>query len=73
MAHVIKPQYDGIIVYVGYKKDGTKTTFNLRHYTFAETETLKHMQVLEKKIISKLGNKKIYTHFTRDIITLDKC
>lgn len=73
MAHVIKPQYDGFIVYVGYKKDGTQTTFKLKHYIFAEAETLNHMQVLEKKIISKLGNKKIYTHFTRDIITLDKC
>lgn len=73
MAHVIKPQYDGFVVYVGYKKDGTQTTFKLKHYTFAEADTLKRMQVLEKKIISKLGNKKIYTHFTRDIITLDKC
>ena len=56
MAHVIKPQYDGFIVYVGYKKDGTQTTFKLKHYTFAEADTLKHMQVLEKKIISKLDN-----------------
>ena len=61
----------GYIIYIGFKKNGTQVVYQLIDYEFADENILKKQKPIEKKILNKLSNKKIFDYFIRDIKSVD--
>ena len=54
--------------FIGHKRDGTFATYNINIYDECDPKIKKKTEAIEKKLVSKLSNKKIFDFWYCDII-----